>query len=348
MSLRLALPVGLILSVWPLICLGADVDPASLYRFAAAPAWVNSATPDYAAHHPAGEVSGGSWFLMFDRQINVDTQGDDAYSHVAIKILNTAAVDERSQINLHVDPAYQTLVIHSLRVVRNGAQINARDTARITALPEETRLEERIYDGAYNINVLLSDIRVGDVVEYEYTVRSVERLFPGHYADRMNVAYSDPMRWERVRLILSCLSARQIISLSAAPSRRPKVRDVDDAAVKAVIYLREYLRAIHGDSNRPGWYRPWPVLEFSDFGNWLEVNRRVVPLYRMAGQPRPALDAVVASMQAAGGTPQQQVMHALQFVQENIRYTSIAIGPGSQTPAGHANRARKTFRRLQG
>ena len=33
---------------------------------------------------------------------------------------------------------------------------------RITALPQETELRERIYNGGYNINVLLSDVRVGD------------------------------------------------------------------------------------------------------------------------------------------------------------------------------------------
>jgi hypothetical protein len=45
------------------------------------------------------------------------------------------------------------------------------------------------------------------------------------------------------------------------------------------------------------------------------------------------LAAVVAELRQAGGTPAEQALRALQFVQEEIRYVSISIGEGAYRPA---------------
>ena len=57
--------------------------------------------------------------------------------------------------------------------------------ARITALPQETELRGWIYNDTYNINILLSDVRVGDVVEYDYTFHSVKGTHVQGYSPRM-------------------------------------------------------------------------------------------------------------------------------------------------------------------
>jgi hypothetical protein len=49
--------------------------------------------------------------------------------------------------------------------------------------------------------------------------------------------------------------------------------------------------------------------------------------------PSHELLAVVDDIRKAGGSPAEQTLHALQFVQEQVRYVSTSIGPGAFRPS---------------
>ena len=299
----------------------------ALYRFAPVPGWVHVATPEYGAPVPASGVADGAWDLLLDRQTNLNPDGDDFYHHQATLVTNASGVDERSQIDVEVDPSYQTLTLHTLRVVRQGRVIDQKPRARVTALPRETELRDRIYNGTYNINILLFDVRVGDVVEYEYTLHSVEHVFPGVFSERVNIGWSVPMHWQRVRIL-------------APVSQSLFYRTEDGSTPSATVHdgMRELTWEWHdpapipGDDDRPKWYSTWPHLEVSSLHSWSEVAQREAPHYEVHPVGSAALAQVVSDIRQAGGTPAEQALHALQFVQEQIRYVSISIGPGGFVP----------------
>jgi transglutaminase-like putative cysteine protease len=323
----------MLVALWIGICssaIGAQRDMVgSLYRFEKAPSWVSVANPDYDAPTPPGDQPDGAWFLMFDRQINVTAQGNDRYTHEAIKVVAADGIKTQSDIDFEVDPSFETLVIHSLHLVRGGKVIDERNLARFTTLPEETHLEEHIFNGGYRVNVVLADVRVGDVIEYESTVRTRDLMFPGHFALTTEVAWEVPVLWQRLKLRYP--AARDVhyrLSDSAAPP--PEVRQ--DGDIKSISFNWQNQVVINPDKDAPGWYQQYPTFYASDITSWADVEHRLDAYYRLGDQPRPQLDAVVASINAAGGTPEQKALRALQFVQESVRYTSISIGRGSQVP----------------
>ncbi len=312
---------------------------AGRYQFAPRASWVRVARPEYGASPPAGQVSDGSWALMLDRQINVTAKGDEEYNHVAYAIINESGVESMSQIDFDVDPAYETLIINSIQVVRNGVPIDQRRTARIAALPREKQLEEHVYDGRYDINVVLSDVRVGDVIEYEYTVRSIEQLFPGHFSSRMSVGWSEPVRWQRVRLRYPTnLTLRyRFTSGEIAPEHR------GDGDHQELLFQWENLAPIRADDDRPRWYNPWPILEISDFTDWSQPARLISPLYHVDNRSRPTLDAAAASLLQANKSKEESVMSALRLVQGTVRYTSISLGRGGFIPTDPETVLRRRF-----
>src|SRR6185312_5946781 len=103
-----------------------------LYRFAPVPHWVNRVVAEYEAPLPADGVSDGAWDLLIDRQINATATGDEYYQHSAVRVTNANGVDQRSQIDIKVDPTFQTLSLNSIRVVRQGRVIDQQPVARIT------------------------------------------------------------------------------------------------------------------------------------------------------------------------------------------------------------------------
>jgi hypothetical protein len=114
-----------------------------------------------------------------------------------------------------------------------------------------------------------------------------------------------------------------------APVEPARVR----GRIRELLFEWRDLAAIPGEDNVPAWYAQRPYLEVSDFNEWAPVARAMERLYapQMRGGPR--LAEVAQEVKASGGSPEQQALRALQYVQQDIRYTSIAIGPGSHRPA---------------
>jgi transglutaminase-like putative cysteine protease len=304
-------------------------DAGSLYRLAPRPNWIEVVTPEYAAEPPAAGVSGGAWYLLLDRQINVTAAGDDYHQHLAMKVLTAESVEDESQFNIKLDPTYQSLDIHSINVVRNGNVIDERASARITALPQETELRSKIYNGAYNVNVLLSDVRPGDIIDYDYTVHSRENIFAGHFAGSWDVGWSMPVHWQRIRIRYPLGREMRFRLSSSAPIPAPKTK----GNVREFELQWKDVPLTVADDDRPGWYAAWPYLEASDLKDWSAVAALVSPLYSERRSDSPAFAAIIRDIRAGGGSAEEQALRALQYVQEEIRYVSIDIGPAAFRPA---------------
>jgi len=309
------------------VCLASAHAGAALYGFGATPGWVKSAPVDYATSPPKGDGSGGSWYLVLDRQYNVRADGSDSYEHSVVKITSSGGVDEYSELNLDVDPSYETLDLHSIKVIRDGHASDQLHTARITALPQETELRERVYNGRYNINVLLSDVRVGDIIDYAYTTHSRERIFPGQFSTRLSIGWRIPMYWQRVRILSPAaheLFYRVTDQQTPPPSTlQGKVREFE--------WEWHDLPGKPADDDRPRWHNAWPYLQVSSSPSWADVAAPASRLFAVDEPPSAELLKVVADIRKTGGSPEEQALHALQFVQQ-IRYVSLSIGRGAWQP----------------
>ncbi|MBT8438380.1 MAG: DUF3857 domain-containing protein, partial [Gammaproteobacteria bacterium] len=140
------------------------------YTIAPAPSWVKP------AHIPTGEKlkqqnnSNGEAFLLIDFQWQVNEGQQSQYRHIVTKALNTTGVAEVSQISIDFDPIYETLVLHTVNIQRNGQIIDRIDRTQINLIQREEDLDYQIYDGSRTLNMFIDDIRTGDIVEYSYTI----------------------------------------------------------------------------------------------------------------------------------------------------------------------------------
>jgi transglutaminase-like putative cysteine protease len=318
----------------------ASAEPL-LYTFHAPAGWVGLSAVEYGATPTPGADVGPTWILLLDHQVNVLADGEDHYQHVAVKVLSSTGAERASQLNIVVDPTFQRLAIHSLQIVRAGAVIDERKSARITVLPQETELRERIYNGRYNINVLLADVRAGDVIEYSYTLHSQEKLFPGHFATRFDVGWDEMIHREHVRFSWPAGRKLQYRLGGGAQALSPQIR----SGTHELTLEWQDIKPILADDDAPAWYAQWPYLEVSDLQSWAEVAELVLPLFvhpaRVGSGAR--VQAVVDEIRTRGGTPAEQVLHAVQYVQEQVQYASISIGRGTYMPTAPEEVLKRNF-----
>ncbi|MGD0665392.1 MAG: DUF3857 domain-containing protein, partial [Rhabdochlamydiaceae bacterium] len=120
-------------------------------------------------------------YLLIDTQRNWEEK--TVFKQTAIKPLTQAGVEEVSHLKLVFNPAFTRICVHAIRVYRNGMWHDRLSTARHHLLQREDNLEMQIYSGRLTLVYFISDIRVGDLVEYQYSYIGGNPLFTTHLDD---------------------------------------------------------------------------------------------------------------------------------------------------------------------
>ncbi len=315
--------------------IGRDAEPAQVRR-TPAPAWVERFAPDLAPSTAAGDnrTDGDSvHFLVRDEQIHA-AEGT-TYRHYALRFLSQDGVQDHSTLSFSFDPAYQDLRLHQLVVHRDGRAIDRLPRQEIKILQREPNLEDQLYDGRSTATLILEDIRVGDVVEYAYSVHGTNPIFAGHFADTFPAAWRDPLPQWRERLLWPANRPLPVIQNHGATCV-PKIRALADGRTTEFRWEADNLPGRLPESDTPSWVDTYGWVQVSDFTSWQEVARWSARLFAQAApDPRQGLPEelrrTVDTLRALPDRP-SQVIGALRYVQDNYRYLGIEIGANSHQP----------------
>ena len=309
------------------------------YRIGPAPAWVEIAPLPDPNPVPAGEISGGLYYLRIDEQHRVEGRSVDFFSHTAYTIVNTQGIQNGSQLAIDFDPTYQALTLHFVRILRNGEVMDRLDPADVRILQRETELEYQIYDGTLTASLILEDIQTNDLVEYAYTLAGDNPIFEGTYAGGFNAQLDIPVKELTHRLIWP--ADRTLNVRSYGTEVEPEIRLLGGA--------REYrwrltdVPALVPDDQLPYWYNPYPWVQVSEWESWEAVATWGRSLFDRVNRPSEALTREVDRIRAGHASPKDRLAAALRFAQDEIRYMGIEIGVNSHEPRSPAEVLQKRF-----
>src|SRR5436305_7025581 len=132
-----------------------------------APAWVHPLRVD-SATVPKNDVRYGIYTLLDDHQIRVTDSVVD-YKRRVEKVLTSGGVQNASELSIDFDPTYETVVLHSIVLLRGGKTLDELPHAAVRVIDKEEETADRIYDGTRSALVILSDVRPGDIIDYAYS-----------------------------------------------------------------------------------------------------------------------------------------------------------------------------------
>ncbi|HET7792666.1 MAG TPA: DUF3857 domain-containing protein, partial [Rhizobacter sp.] len=271
--------------------------------------------------------------------VRVDAQGKTQYRHMASKAINQRGVESVAHVEIGFDPSYQTLTLHSIQVRRGERLIPKLGTASVKVLQREKELEYLIFDGSKTANVFLDDVRVGDIVEYAYSLRGSNPVFGNRHFGRVDLQWAAPVHHVYARLLWP-----QGRPLELLPRNEAVPAAVSDlGSHREYVWQAKNVTARVLESDTPNWFDPYPSVQWGEFKDWQSVARWATPYYRLPPRLSPALQAEADRIARTHATPEDRMLAALQFVQREVRYLGVEIGPGSHAPSAPATVLERRF-----
>lgn len=300
---------------------------SSRYEITPEPDWVRDMPAGSEAAAAEADASGGTANLLVDRQIHIQ-DGWSEYDRYVMRVVNPAGIGDASQVTIDFDPELDHLRIHSVTLRRGAETIDELKQGRTELLQRESRLEQAVLDGTLTFHLLMSDVRVGDVVDCRYTIEHHNPAWGNRFFGRVLVRWDDPVQRSRLRVLVR---ANAPLYFRAGGVGGPVLRRRDDWESLEWNWVR--LPGVAAEADAPSWYEQYPAIQFSQFADWSQVVDAELPLFAVREGQSPELASIVAQLRSGSATDAGRVLAALRFVQEQVRYTGVEIGTGAYRPS---------------
>ncbi|GAA6145293.1 DUF3857 domain-containing transglutaminase family protein [Thalassolituus maritimus] len=293
------------------------------------PPWVKSIPLPEVDDVPQELIQGGIYHLLSDSQIRVDRASNKtSYYQHAEYVVNQTGVEQNSQINLTFNPSYQDINLHSVHVIRGGRVIDKTDTAHVKILHREDEMQNLIYNGRLTVNIILDDVRVGDILRYSYSRIGDNPVFEEIFAYSQYVNWSVPVEklftriiWEKDSDLYGTVQRSDINIVELSTDRG-----------KEYIIERDKIRPVIIEGNTPPRFDPWATVTFSELNRWADVAQWGIKLFSEADDNSVAINEIANKIKEKYKSDSERVVAALRFVQDEIRYLGIEIAENSHVP----------------
>lgn len=327
------------LSAQPLLP-GSSLSPHPGLSVSPVPAWVAGPLDPFREVSLVEEQTADLDYLVSERQILVRERA--AFVHFAYRVAAPGGLSDAAEFSLTFDPAYERVALHHLRLVRDGRVEERLALGDFEVIRQERDRDRALYDGRLTAIHQLRDVRVGDVIDYAYTITGANPVFGPHYVDGLSLGWNKPVRQFRYRILHpGNESGGRFFQLLGDGAWGPATHTHADGR-RELIWEKSPLAGRVPDSGHPSWHLAYPFVQLGDFTGWADVVDWALPLYA-ADTEAPALRAKIAELRAAAPDDLGRIAAALAFVQEEIRYLGIELGANSHRPTPPAETLARRF-----
>lgn len=265
------------------------------------------------------------YFLEVNKQENV--QKEQVFRKYMILVLNSDGISEISDITVDFDPSYQKLIFHSIKIIRDGLEINKLNDHLFKIVQREQNLERHLYDGSLTAIMNLKDVRVGDIIEYSFSKNGFNPIYEGYFEDRIFFQFSVPVEHIFSKLIIPKTTNLQYKCFNDAPP--PKIEFVDDC--KVLTWEKTKVDAIIYDINTPSWCDFEPFVSISQSKGWEDIVNLNLKWYSSDSKEKENIRKI---LEGHFFLPDNDsfIKQAIRFTQDEIRYLGFEDGVNAQKP----------------
>jgi lipoprotein NlpI len=288
------------------------------------PAWVELvAIPEASQAHPVV-------LRLADTQYYIDGT-PVVYVRRALLVNDAASLSSAGQISIPFVPEYHKLKLHAVRVLRNGQSLDRTASSTVRFLERETGLEQGVYSGEVTASILVSDIRVGDTLEFSYSLHGQNPVFGGKFIETASWDQASPTALRRI--VLNHRMSRKI-SWRVIGDRKSKPvvpTEVVRGEMRRLVFEERSIPKFDPEPSTPRDYPAYRRMQFSEFSGWDDVVAWAGRLFQRHGALSQDVREVIEKLRKRS-TDEDRAVGALEFVQSEIRYFSVSLGESSHRP----------------
>ncbi|HTJ12800.1 MAG TPA: DUF3857 domain-containing protein, partial [Dinghuibacter sp.] len=300
---------------------------AQTVRVDAVPAWVKEIPVRIDETLARRDMEDGYVHFLADRQFNVATA--TTYHRNVLYLETEAGVQNASQVSVGYDPSYEQVIFHYIHIIRGGRVLDALRPDRFKILHQEKDIYKSIYNGGLTAVLFLEDIRKGDRLDYAYSVQGNNPVFEDKFSETLDAGYSVPVTHLTYRVL--CPLDRPLRFRKSEPDLPDPVQ-TEEGTDRVYAWNLDNVPAYDDDDDAPSWYDPYPSIQVSEFKGWKEVNDWALSLFDTHAPLSAGLAAKIRSIRETTRSKEAALLAALRFVQDDIRYLGIEIGPNTHQP----------------
>lgn len=333
-----------LVAVWLLAMRGAAVPsalavPAAPVRIGPRPSWVVPVdAPDASGAWGADDGGAprgsdqGVVELLLDQQVDL-THGVERYVRRVRRIVTRTGAETAGQVQVELEPSYQSAVLHGVWVIRDGQRIDAlkvRSSAgQLRVVSKERAQDEQIYDGVVTAVWVVADLRVGDVLDVDYTISGHNPVFAGKFARDFVLGTGRGV--ERGHLLARSPVSRPLRYRAFGPGAgEPVVRDGPNG--RELEWDLHKVASPPGEGHTPPWFPVLPQVTLSELGSWEEVAVWAASIFEAPPLAAGPLLERVTAIGAQSPDATSRALAALRVVQHEVRYLGIEMGESSHRP----------------
>jgi len=293
-------------------------------------AWVKAPPLPASIAAPANGAAPAK-LLLVDSENRYGPDGDETYFEYAGEVLTPDGLSALGGLSAEWNPDVESVTINKLQIIRGGSVIDRLPIDKFITLRREANLEKAMLDGQLTAAVQVTDLQVGDIVDFAYTVTRKDPIVQGRSEGEQDLTSGfapTVLQYRDVWPSTKAVRWRATGGLSGA-----QAQPGGDGMTVAAEF--DNLIVPKPPEGAPPRYKDVGHLEFTDYKDWGEVSALLAPLYQKAATLAPAspLRAEIAKIKAASGDPEVETSLALRLVQDQVRYEFVGMDNGGYNPA---------------
>jgi hypothetical protein len=270
--------------------------------------------------------SNGYAYLLISVQQHLETK--ESFRKYAVKVVSEQGLSFASSINESFDPSYQKIIFHTLNIVRNGSTIDMMDANKFEVIRREEAMDRLVYDKRLNAVYNLPGVKVGDIVEYSFTIKGANPAFNNHAFGNFYLQYGVPVSRFAFRLVYNQNRPVQLKSSGNTGTHK----QFQEGNLRYHEWIHEDVPALLSDDMLPSWYDPYAHVQYSDFQSWNEMKSWARSIFDLKDSGSNSLNDAVNAIKNMHVSDEEKIKECIRMVQADIRYLSFSDGIHSYTP----------------
>ena len=296
--------------------------------FGPAPAGFDMGLFDIGERDPSALSERGCCFWLSDTRLDATGPERVFTSRLVQQVTGSDGLQSAASFEAAFNPSYERLVIHGIRVWRDGAVREAARPEAFELFRRELNLERAVYDGRLTAHMIVPDVRVGDVVDTAFSIVGTNPVLKDSLSISPRLQWSSPVIETRVELRIPEARAISLKSFG----RLPKVQDETADGVRSLRWVARDAPTWRHEPDSPPWHIGYASVHVTDKVSWDAVAALFAGFYAPPERLPETLETATAGIMAAEPTPAGRTAAGLRLVQGALRYHSVGVGDGGFRP----------------